>query len=327
MNSIVIDGVTFEKTEEIYPIKDGLFYKGDWYKASSVGVDKNVEFISDDGTAIWNGDEVWWVATNKMPIVGLCNTFPQYGQYDWKKDGWRSTGKNYKWFSTEGEVKKYIASRTPNYEILEFKDDHNTYFRVPNGKFTINLQFFYNETDLINVGNVITMVRCISTGEVYSLGDQVKPVNVKGVDDKGYKSITGFEIKDNVCYVLMGSAYANREITGIVKAGLTFGGEAVNFVFMRGLPAEKTIVSVDCKGVVGTDKQIKDILDNFWKPCKFGTENVKSFSWNADCKGPITLSVVYHKDARDLVDEITIGCLTGKYSELVDIYAHCLTLY
>jgi len=49
---------------------------------------------------------------------------------------------------------------------------------------------------------------------------------------------------------------------------------------------------------VGTHWQIEEILKNYFKPCKFGNVEVK----------------------------ITIGYVTGKYLELVNIYNHCLNL-
>lgn len=74
---------------------------------------------------------------------------------------------------------------------------------------------------------------------------------------------------------------------------------------------------IKCKGEVGTYNQLTSIILEPFKSNLFGTVSVKSFNLHNDT---IPTSNLVIKPYELIVNNITIGCLTGSYKELLDIY-------
>lgn len=104
---------------------------------------------------------------------------------------------------------------------------------------------------------------------------------------------------------------------------LFFGGECVFFNIVKGGKKYSTdVVEITCKEETDTNFAIERILENYFKPTYFGTKPVKSFSFKENSIDN-TFIVGSHKD---IIDKITIGCLTGTYQELINIRDHCQIL-
>jgi hypothetical protein len=64
----------------------------------------------------------------------------------------------------------------PDFEIIRYKDSAgNEYYKKHNGKFTINLQYEYDEEKLFNKNLKIQTIKCLSNGVavMFSVGDKV----------------------------------------------------------------------------------------------------------------------------------------------------------
>lgn len=119
------------------------------------------------------------------------------------------------------------------------------------------------------------------------------------------------------------------------KPKFMFGGYEVKFkVEPQGIRYNSKTVEVTCKSETGTHYDISQILNFYNRPIKFGKVRVKGYTLNS--MDSIGLDVPNNKtiikdvweannDIRN-IDEITIGCLTGKYSELCDIFTECSRL-
>lgn len=98
-------------------------------------------------------------------------------------------------------------------------------------------------------------------------------------------------------------------VTKIEEPVFTFGGHGVSFKRVEvGNKYNFRTIEVTCKGETGTNSQISCILTHYFRPIQFGNVSVKSYS------------------DKSRIDEVTIGCLTGKYSELVAIFDECQRL-
>ena len=130
--------------------------------------------------------------------------------------------------------------------------------------------------------------------------------------------------------------YSNGKwVEKIEEPKFTFGGHEVSFKVKllgdtKGLNDEiyydKKTVEVTCKRETGTHWQIEEILKNYFRPCKFGNVEVKSFEYFEVIKFKKELKTFKAEESINYIDKITIGCLTGTYKELYNIYQHCLTL-
>ena len=122
--------------------------------------------------------------------------------------------------------------------------------------------------------------------------------------------------------------YSNGKwVEKIEEPKFTFGGYEVSFTIIPSNSRERQLkfVEVTCKGETGTHWQIEEILKNYFRPCKFGNVEVKSFSFKT-WSSPLKREVIKQFNDLNEIDKIEIGCTTGTYRELYDIYQHCLTL-
>ena len=75
-------------------------------------------------------------------------------------------------------------------------------------------------------------------------------------------------------------------------------------------------ILITCNGETGTLKQLNEILNDIHQPHPFGNvklEDYKHYKQYSNCK------VWDHKFNDEIIDEIKIGCLWGKYKELINI--------
>lgn len=124
--------------------------------------------------------------------------------------------------------------------------------------------------------------------------------------------------------------YSNGQwVTKIEEPKFTFGGCGVSFNRVEvGQKYNFRTIEITCKGETGTNFQIANILTHYFRPMPFGNVFVKKWIPKNSLYTDIHLGINTHSANDDLktVDKITIGCLTGTYKELKDIYEHCQTL-
>lgn len=233
---------------------------------------------------------------------------------------------NGKWAEKIEEVK--------DYEILSFIDSsNNNIFDEMDNSQTFTKYFSKKTKTYVTLSSLdlsipsfnIHSVKCLKTGNVYTVGDKVIAKNnvVFTIDrfeiDNTFNQGIGVWSKS----VIIGD-HQNVCLSWIDKyvPKFTFGGHEVKCELFNG-----TRVKVVCKGEVGYHTEIEEILKNYFRPCKFGNVQVKSFKLSEDIQyldGKI--DVINPKFDINNVQEVTIGCLTGTYKELNDIYRHCLTI-
>lgn len=119
------------------------------------------------------------------------------------------------------------------------------------------------------------------------------------------------------------------------KPKFTFGGQEVTFqTFSTGGTYSTKTIQVICKGEIGTHYDISQILTYYNRPIKFGTVRVKGYTlksnsdikWDAPSDVIIVNKVWEANDDINKIEEVTIGCLIGKYKELVTIFEECQRL-
>lgn len=112
---------------------------------------------------------------------------------------------------------EYFDEVEYNYTIKGFNDGFNDYWKADSGKFTINLQYFYDEADLIKIGHKITAVRRDSDGVVFRVGDTfTNKLSVKINSDSKYE-LTGFEFDGDRIILLHGENRRNCDIHQAIK--------------------------------------------------------------------------------------------------------------
>lgn len=169
----------------------------------------------------------------------------------------------------------------------------------------------------------------------------VKGAKVKGIQSNS-ELLLHTIVQENDDYYLETDEYAKsgiilysngKWVEKVEEPKFTFGGYEVSFTIIPSNSRERQLkfVEVTCKGETGTHWQIEEILKNYFRPCKFGNVEVKSFTFIQTMslnKGMNCITVTTNKPEEDIkyIDRITIGCLTGTYKELCNIYQHCLTL-
>lgn len=377
MNKITINNQEFEKTSEIHPIKDGLWYQNEWYKPIlkfKVGdwvtfwsgtlnkqvVDKIKELTPHSYCKLENGLEPFKtiikkatsqeilehlraIAKEKGLVKGVrvrrineidkgvfVTIVQEMDDYYPETDEYAKSGiilySNGKWAEKIEEVK--------DYEILSFIDSsNNNIFDEMDNSQTFTKYFSKKTKTYVTLSSLdlsipsfnIHSVKCLKTGNVYTVGDKVIAKNnvVFTIDrfeiDNTFNQGIGVWSKS----VIIGD-HQNVCLSWIDKyvPKFTFGGHEVKCELFNG-----TRVKVVCKGEVGYHTEIEEILKNYFRPCKFGNVQVKSFKLSEDIQyldGKI--DVINPKFDINNVQEVTIGCLTGTYKELNDIYRHCLTI-
>ena len=173
---------------------------------------------------------------------------------------------------------------------------------------------------LATEGEIINHLASLSKKKGYSTG-----ILVKEAEDS-FKYITE---EDDDYYAASDSYYKSGIL--LYKNGmwakkadvLFFGGECVLFnVVKNGKKYNTDVVEISCKGVTDTNCALERLLENYFKPVTFGLKLVKSFTFKENLIDN-TFVVGSHKD---MIDKITIGCLTGTYQELINIHNHCKSL-
>lgn len=98
----------------------------------------------------------------------------------------------------------------------------------------------------------------------------------------------------------------------------TFGGHTVKIdTFNR---------NITCKEEVGTFNQLQDIINKPLKKLPFGKVFVKNLLLHQNVYNLLNLDDNDTVNCKNLINQITIGCLTGTYQELLNIYNHILEL-
>lgn len=124
--------------------------------------------------------------------------------------------------------------------------------------------------------------------------------------------------------------YSNGKwVEKIEEPKFTFGGQEVTFkVVSSGEKYNFKTVEINCKGETGTHHQLANILTDYFRPMPFGKVFVKKWLPKKATYIDVHLGLNTFAANDDLanVEEVTIGCLTGKYKELVDIFNHCQKL-
>lgn len=124
--------------------------------------------------------------------------------------------------------------------------------------------------------------------------------------------------------------YSNGKwVEKIEEPKFTFGGYEVTFkVISSGEKYNFKTVEINCKGETGTHHQLGNILTHYFRPMPFGKVFVKRWLPKKATYIDIHLGIITHNANDDLanIESITIGCLTGTYKELKDIFEHCQTL-
>lgn len=321
----------YSETDEFAKSGIVLYRKGKWIEK----VDPL--FKTEDGVDVYLNQNTYGV-NSKMTLSGCYNWFKKE---HFIKDSLQS---NNKYFSTLEKAEEYINKNKPKYEILSFKSSVISYtFRFKNKYGLFPLGNSYNPESRLNEFSEkellddtwyeIHSVKRISDGEIFTLEDECI-----STDNKIFK-IEEFLIDDLTKSGI--SVVFNRGVCGGFKnvclsfinkhlPKFTFGGYECSFkVISSGERYHFKTVEITCKGETGTHWQIEKILKNYFRPCKFGNVEVKQFTLkNMKMNLNSQLVIETNKECYDInnVDEIQIGCLVGKYSQLVDIYNHCLNL-
>lgn len=154
---------------------------------------------------------------------------------------------------------------------------------------------------------------------------------VKGVKARGVtKTVFHTLVQDDVDYYYDSDEFAMSGMIIYAKGiwaeiekapQFTFGGVPVEFDVKASHAPKGIEVIIKCKGVTGNATELAEILTHFFRPMSFGGVLVKK--WTLKGEGydtTIGIPSFYAGDSSAWVENITIGCLTGKYSELVAIY-------
>lgn len=103
----------------------------------------------------------------------------------------------------------------------------------------------------------------------------------------------------------------------------TFGGYPVTFDVINTFSGKgNKEVTITCKGQTGKSGELANIITHFFRPMVFGSVYVKGWTMKDEYDTKVNIPSFYASEDRRYVDTVTIGCLTGKYSELVEIYKH-----
>lgn len=124
--------------------------------------------------------------------------------------------------------------------------------------------------------------------------------------------------------------YSNGKwVEKIEESKFIFGGYEVTFkVISSGEKYNFKTIEINCKGETGTHHQLANILTHYFRPMPFGKVFVKKWLPKKATYIDVHLGLYTFDVSDDLnnVEEITIGCITGKYKELVNIFNHCQEL-
>lgn len=311
---------------KLFSEKDEYVKSRDSYFKANIELYKNGKWIelagplftTEDGVEICKGEKCWY-ALAKNSFKG--------GNFTLEYRECNGTAEKGKYFSSEAKAKEYIFKNNHNYEIVELLTNS---FRGSTKVDVDILSFINNHPG--TVGWTIHSVKRLSDGEIFTIGDNIeflatgtgKLLRIEfesAPGDKG-KGILSFVSDNN----MIGKWWDIKDLRK--TKDLFFGGEIVSF---KVIPPDtkyfyKT-VEISCKGEMGTHFQLEEILKNYFRPCKFGNVEVKSFTFKTHVHHKnASIQVFSEKETANKINKITIGCLAGTYKELVDIYNHCLIL-
>jgi hypothetical protein len=313
--NITVDNQEFEKSSEFYPCEKGLWYRNQWY--TPVPKFKEGDWVT------------FYSEISNEQIVDRLKEWTQYS-YCRLEDG-TEPFKHIIVKATHNQIFNYLRQVAVEKGLVK---GVKVYKDWDGGSFVTIVQednTYYAETDefaksgiiLYRKGKWVEKVQPLFKTEdgvdIYEkdMGIWVCPNNTLHGETKIVKEHTQ---SINRGYKLFSTKEKAQEYINKHKPKLTFGGYEVKCDLFNG-----TRVKVVCKGEVGYHTEIEEILKNYFRPCKFGNREVKSFTWsNGFTRNKI--EVIRFENDLYAIDKIEIGCITGTYKELVDIYNHCLNL-
>ena len=303
--NITVDNQEFEKTSDIRP-RDGVWYNGSWYKPIP-------KFKEGDWVTFYSG-------TQGRKIIDRIK--------EW-------TSRSYCKLEEGLEPFKNIINKPTHNEIWTHLQQVATqkglvkgakvYKDWDGGSFVTIVQEdsnYYPETDefaksgiiLYRKGKWVEKVKPIfkdlEGNDIYK-GDAIYLVS----DDFHLLYSSFAEQRDEKLRVFKTQEKAQEYINRRKPKTFTFGGYECSFQIVEGIDLIDCVngtreklktVEVTCKETTGTHHEIKNILDHYEKPVRFG--NVKLYK------------------TYSLTGNVTVGCLQGNLQELKDIYNHCLNL-
>ena len=145
-------------------------------------------------------------------------------------------------------------------------------------------------------------------------------VYIEDIYDLNFKKLQ-YHFKEDALHDSTVTIYKNGKWAEIIKEEekkFTFGGQEVKIT--------KNIYNtynIKCKNEEGTFHQLTCIILDPFKEQSFGNVSVKSLTLFTNI---ITTTKLVIKPYETMVNTITIGCLTGTYKELLNIYNHILEL-
>ncbi len=148
-------------------------------------------------------------------------------------------------------------------------------------------------------------------------------IRLKGIgkDDfhKAVQNTIDYFIDDDLLSMSGMIIYKDGEWAEIEKEPIfTFGGYPVEFDVKASHAPKGIEVTIKCKGVTGNATEIANILTHFFRPMPFGSVVVTT--WVLKGGSSKIIPAFEANENATYVDTITIGCLTGKYTELEVIY-------
>ena len=223
--------------------------------------------------------------------------------------------------------------KVKDYEILSFIDssNDNIFDEIDNSQ-TFTKYFSKKTKTYVTLNDLesslsyfkIHSVKCLKTGNVYTIGDKVEYQNTPYI-------LNNIVLKNNTLQIDLNGMCVMLSLTDIktYKPKFTFGGQEVTFkVVSSGEKYNFKTVEINCKGETGTHHQLANILTHYFRPIPFGRVFVKKWLPKKATYIDVHLGLNTFAANDDLanVEEVTISCLTGKYKELVDIFNHCQKL-
>lgn len=339
---IKINNQEFEETSETQPISNGVWYQNKWYKPVStfkegdwimfyyygaqneIVIDRIKEWTTHSYCKLEGGLEPFKELIAKATYNEIYNHLKEEaikkglvkGALICRLDGNNKLEKDYFFTISEGDGNYYP-------ETDEFAKSGLVLYRK--GKWVEKVNPLFTSEDGVDIYkgsayfvvhiNKLDLPRNASVNTVYGpfYGRDL------GSSESWSDTVKFFSTESKA------QEYINKN-----KPKLTFGGYECNFnLFNSGLKYNFKTIEVTCKGETGTHFQIEEILKNYFRPCKFGNVEVKQFTLK-NTKMNLNNQLVIETNAEcydeNNVGEVQIGCLVGKYSELVAIFNHCLDL-
>lgn len=363
MNKITINNQKFEEINASIPLTEWVWYQNKWYKPveqfkvgdwvycnNSKSIFKYTIYVNDlkrlrKATSQEILEHLRTIAKEKGLVKGakvkgiqsnselLLHTIVQEDDnYYPETDEYAKSGiilySNGKWAEKVEEVKDYeILSFIGTSEKIEYKGrivykELENYYRERSIYDRISINKMTVEQILDSKKWKIHSVKDLTNGNVYTIGDKVEYQNTPYI-------LNNIVLKNNTLQIDLNGMCVMLSLTDIktYKPKFTFGGHEVSFKIADKDKFFHKTVEVTCKNTTGTHTQIEEILKNYFRPCKFGNVEVKSFSFKTHVHHKNeSIQVFSELETINKIDKITIGCNTGTYRELYNIYQHCLTL-